>query len=89
MPRQVFNNTPDETAFYRLWLERETTANTLTMVQPALLSFPLGEPPAPVALDVSSIQARWHATRQAQATPCAVCRCSCSWQGSGRQLRHL
>jgi len=53
---QVFNNTPDETAFYRLWLERETTANALTMVQPALLSFTIGEPPVPVALDVSSIQ---------------------------------
>ncbi len=54
----MFNNTPDETAFYRLWLERETTGNALTMVQPALLAFALGQPPAPVALDVSSIQAR-------------------------------
>jgi protein transport protein SEC23 len=53
---QVFNNTPDETAFARLWLERESTANALTMVHPALLSYGLGGPPHPVQLDVSSIQ---------------------------------
>ncbi len=56
--RQVFNNTPDETAFARLWLERESTANAMTMVQPALLSYGLDGPPHPVLLDVSSIQVR-------------------------------
>lgn len=56
--RQVFNNTPDETAFARLWLERESTANAMTMVQPALLSYGLDGPPHPVLLDVSSILVR-------------------------------
>jgi hypothetical protein len=54
--QQVFGYTPDETAFARLWLERETVPNALTMVQPALLSYGLGSPPQPVLLDVASIQ---------------------------------
>ena len=37
-------------------LERETVANALTMVQPALLSYGLGGPPQPALLDVASIQ---------------------------------
>jgi protein transport protein SEC23 len=53
---QVFGYTPDETAFARVWLERETVANALTMVQPALLSYGLGGPPQPALLDVASIQ---------------------------------
>jgi hypothetical protein len=54
--KQVFGYTPDETAFARVWLERETVANALTMVQPALLSYGLGGPPQPALLDVASIQ---------------------------------
>ena len=90
---QVFNNTPDETAFYRLWLERETTGSALTMVQPALMSFALGEAPAPVALDVTSIQARCPLRHPAappadrsgetKATP-VPCRVSCRPQQSNR-----
>lgn len=55
---QVFNNTPDESTFYRLWLERETTGGVLTMVQPSLTSYAIDSPPQPVLLDVSSIQAQ-------------------------------
>lgn len=54
--KQVFGYTPDETAFARVWLERETVGNALTMVQPALLSYGLGGPPQPALLDVASIQ---------------------------------
>ena len=58
----MFNNTPDETAFARLWLEREPAAGALAMVQPALLSYGLGGPPAPVLLDVTAIQVEFGAT---------------------------
>lgn len=34
---QVFNNTPDETAFFRLCLERADVTAALTMIQPPLL----------------------------------------------------
>jgi len=56
---QVFNNSPDETAFFRLTLMREPTASALLMIQPTLLaySFETGgaDAPRPVALDVSAL----------------------------------
>lgn len=36
---QVFGSSPDETAYCRLYLNRETTADALTMMQPQLLAY--------------------------------------------------
>lgn len=52
----VFNNSPDETAFYRHVLCRENTANSMTMIQPTLTSYVLDQPPHPVSLDSTSIR---------------------------------
>ncbi|KAH9542694.1 hypothetical protein CY35_13G021000 [Sphagnum magellanicum] len=52
---QVFNNTPDETAFYRLMLNREAVVGSLIMIQPTLFNYSFDGPPVPVLLDVSSI----------------------------------
>jgi protein transport protein SEC23 len=53
---QVFNNSPDETAFYRHVLTREDTSNSLVMIQPTLTSFSMEDEPHPVLLDSVSIQ---------------------------------
>ena len=53
---QTANNTPDETAFYRLMMGRETVLNSLVMIQPTLMSYTFNGPPTPVLLDVASIQ---------------------------------
>ncbi|CAI7791110.1 unnamed protein product [Closterium sp. NIES-53] len=55
-PGQVFNHSPDETAFFRLMLTREAVANSLLMVQPALIAYTFESPPHAVLLDVSSLQ---------------------------------
>ncbi|KAJ1664806.1 GTPase-activating protein S23 [Coemansia sp. RSA 1646] len=52
----VFNSSPDETAFYRHCLFREDTSNSLTMIQPPLLSYGFEGPPAPVHLDSVSMK---------------------------------
>eukprot|EP00246_Nothoceros_aenigmaticus_P007083 TRINITY_DN20697_c0_g1_i1.p1 TRINITY_DN20697_c0_g1~~TRINITY_DN20697_c0_g1_i1.p1 ORF type:complete len:804 (+),score=152.01 TRINITY_DN20697_c0_g1_i1:372-2783(+) len=52
---QVFNNTPDETAFFRLMLNREGVVGSLIMIQPTLFSYSFEGPPVPVLLDVTSI----------------------------------
>ena len=54
---QYFNNSPDETAFYRHWLNNEDVTNSLIMIQPILYSYSFHGPPEPVLLDSSSIQA--------------------------------
>lgn len=36
---QVFGSSPDETGHCRLYLNRETTADALTMMQPQLLAY--------------------------------------------------
>ncbi|GLJ49269.1 hypothetical protein SUGI_1041010 [Cryptomeria japonica] len=54
---QVFNNTPDETAFFRLMLNREAVVGSLIMIQPTLFAYSFEGPPVPVLLDVSSISA--------------------------------
>ncbi|WOL16905.1 protein transport protein sec23-1 isoform X1 [Canna indica] len=51
----VFNSTPDETAFCRLMLNREGVVGSLTMIQPTLFQYSFDGPPVPVLLDVSSI----------------------------------
>ncbi|XP_037963230.1 protein transport protein Sec23A isoform X1 [Plutella xylostella] len=53
---QVFNNSPDETTFYRHMLMREDLTQSLIMIQPILYSYSFGGAPEPVLLDTSSIQ---------------------------------
>uniref|UniRef100_A0A0D9VYU2 Protein transport protein SEC23 n=1 Tax=Leersia perrieri TaxID=77586 RepID=A0A0D9VYU2_9ORYZ len=51
----VFNSSPDETAFFRLMLDREGVVGSLIMIQPTLFQYSFDGPPIPVLLDVSSI----------------------------------
>lgn len=51
----IFNSTPDETAFFRLMLNREGVVGSLIMIQPTLLQYSLDGPPVPVLLDVQSL----------------------------------
>ncbi|KAF5736780.1 protein transport protein sec23-1 [Tripterygium wilfordii] len=51
----VFNTTPDETAFFRLMLNREGVVGSLIMIQPTLFQYSFDGPPIPVLLDVRSI----------------------------------
>ncbi|KAM6545597.1 hypothetical protein CsatB_026333 [Cannabis sativa] len=51
----VFNSTPDETAFFRLMLNREGVVSSLIMIQPTLFEYSFDGPPVPVLLDVRSI----------------------------------
>jgi len=53
---QVFNSSPDETAFYRHVLNEEDVNNSLIMIQPTLMSYSLEAPPEPVLLDSVSIK---------------------------------
>ena len=53
---QVFNNSPDETAFYRHVLNTEDVNNSLIMIQPTLMSYGFEGPPQPVLLDSVSIR---------------------------------
>ncbi|CCD24326.1 uncharacterized protein NDAI_0D00120 [Naumovozyma dairenensis CBS 421] len=52
----VFNNSPDETAFYRHIFTREDTTNSLIMIQPTLTSYSMEEDPQPVLLDSISVR---------------------------------
>ncbi|SCV05120.1 LANO_0H00474g1_1 [Lachancea nothofagi CBS 11611] len=52
----VFNNSPDETAFYRHIFTREDTTNSLIMIQPTLTAFFMEEEPQPVLLDSVSVK---------------------------------
>jgi len=53
---QVFNNSPDETAYYRHILNKEDCYNSITMIQPLLFSYTMDGAVTPVLLDSSSIQ---------------------------------
>ncbi|CAE6469906.1 unnamed protein product [Rhizoctonia solani] len=53
---QVFNNSPDETAFYRHILNEEDVNNSLIMMQPTLMSYTFDTAPQPVLLDSVSIK---------------------------------
>ncbi|RLV90296.1 Protein transport protein SEC23 [Spathaspora sp. JA1] len=53
---QVFNNSPDETAFYRHVLLSEDCTNSLIMIQPTLTAFSLDSEPEAVLLDSVSIR---------------------------------
>lgn len=52
---QVFNSSPDETAFFRFVCSRQNCVNTLIMIQPTLMSYKPGEPPAPAPLDMAAM----------------------------------
>lgn len=54
---QVFNNSPDETAYFRLLLNRESISNSAFMIQPSLMSYSFNSMPQPALLDVASITA--------------------------------
>ncbi|KAF8503899.1 hypothetical protein BU17DRAFT_78330 [Hysterangium stoloniferum] len=55
---QVFNNSPDESAFYRHVLNEEDVNNSLIMIQPTLMSYTFDQAaPQPVLLDSVSIKA--------------------------------
>jgi protein transport protein SEC23 len=54
---QVFNNSPDETAYFRMVLYRENVTNSLVMIQPSLISYSFNAPPEAALLDVSAIAA--------------------------------
>uniref|UniRef100_A0AAF5PU80 Protein transport protein SEC23 n=1 Tax=Wuchereria bancrofti TaxID=6293 RepID=A0AAF5PU80_WUCBA len=52
---QVFNNSPDETSYYRHILMFENVLESTTMIQPVLFAYSFNGPPEPVLLDTSSI----------------------------------
>uniref|UniRef100_A0A671TZ49 Protein transport protein SEC23 n=1 Tax=Sparus aurata TaxID=8175 RepID=A0A671TZ49_SPAAU len=52
---QVFNNSPDESSYYRHHFVRQDLTQSLIMVQPILYSYSFHGPPEPVLLDSSSI----------------------------------
>jgi len=53
---QVWNSSPDETAFYRYMLNRENVLNALVMIQPTLEAYAMNAPTTPVLLASTSIQ---------------------------------
>ncbi|KAI3983856.1 hypothetical protein MKX01_011564 [Papaver californicum] len=54
---QVFNNSPDETAYFRMILNRENVSNSVVMIQPSLISYSFQSAPKPALLDVAAIAA--------------------------------
>ena len=53
----TFNASPDESEYYRGLLMRENVANSLVMIQPALMQYSLdSEQPVPVLLDIDSMK---------------------------------
>jgi protein transport protein SEC23 len=53
----VFNNSPDETAYNRMLLNRENISNAAVMIQPSLTTYSFNSLPQPALLDVASIGA--------------------------------
>ncbi|KAL8229489.1 hypothetical protein R6Q57_014389 [Mikania cordata] len=51
----VFNSSPDETAFFQMMLNREGVVGSLIMIQPTLFQYSFDGPPIPVLLDVCSL----------------------------------
>ncbi|XP_073751235.1 protein transport protein Sec23A isoform X2 [Callorhinus ursinus] len=54
---QVFNNSPDESSYYRHHFMRQDLTQSLIMIQPILYAYSFSGPPEPVLLDSSSILA--------------------------------
>ncbi|TKW10763.1 hypothetical protein SEVIR_6G188300v4 [Setaria viridis] len=57
MEAEVSNNSPDETAYFTMMLNRENVANAVVMIQPSLISYSFQSGPEPVLLDVTAIAA--------------------------------
>ena len=53
---QVWNNSPDESAFFRYMLLRENVTSSLVMIQPTLEAYGFEGPPYPVLLASTSVQ---------------------------------
>jgi protein transport protein SEC23 len=53
---QIFNLTPDETAFYRIMVVNEDVASSINMIQPSLIAYSLDGPAQAVMLDAMSCQ---------------------------------
>ncbi|CAM9865999.1 unnamed protein product, partial [Choristocarpus tenellus] len=53
---QMFNSSPDESSYYTGILYKETTASSLVMLQPSLLSYSFQGPPRPAMLDATSVR---------------------------------
>lgn len=53
----MFNNSPDETAYNRMLLNRENISNAAVMIQPSLTTYSFSTLPQPALLDVASIAA--------------------------------
>ncbi|KAG5396630.1 hypothetical protein IGI04_018444, partial [Brassica rapa subsp. trilocularis] len=51
----VFNNSPDETAYSRMLLNRENISNAAVMIQPSLTAYSFNSIPQAALLDVVSI----------------------------------
>ncbi|KAI8002882.1 Protein transport protein SEC23 [Camellia lanceoleosa] len=54
---QVFNNSPDEAAYFRMLLNRKNVTNPAVMIQPSLISYSFNSLPTPALLDVASLSA--------------------------------
>ncbi|XP_061407453.1 protein transport protein Sec23A-like [Lethenteron reissneri] len=52
---QVFNNSPDESSYYRHHFVRQDLTQSLIMIQPILYAYSFSGPPEPVLLDSNSI----------------------------------
>jgi len=53
---QVFGNSPDESTFFRIMLNRVSVPEAMVMIQPSLTSYAFQSPPEPALLDVQSIE---------------------------------
>lgn len=51
---QVFNNSPDESAYYRNKLNREDVTQSLVMIQPILYAYSFNGPPEVSMLTLGS-----------------------------------
>ena len=52
---QVFNNSPDETAYFRMVMNREDVANSVVMIQHSLITYAFNCGVEPTLLYVASI----------------------------------
>eukprot|EP01134_Creolimax_fragrantissima_P000713 CFRG0713T1 len=52
---QVFNNSPDESTYYRNRINRADAMDALVMIQPSLITYSFDAPPQPALLDSSSL----------------------------------
>jgi protein transport protein SEC23 len=54
---QVFNNSPDESVYFTMMLNRENVSNAIVMIQSSLVSYSFQSGPEPVLLHVTPIAA--------------------------------